>query len=108
MTVLTIRSHRRYALRQPVLLGKPGRRAAEGLLIELSAEGCRISNLARGEFVTGETVTVELDDLRLDGRVRWAHDGVAGIRLEQPLFSSQLGEIVSRGRDQSPAPRYGT
>ena len=54
MTVLTIRSHRSYAVRQPVNLRKPGGRAATGLMIELSSEGCRISNLARGQFAVGE------------------------------------------------------
>jgi len=108
MTVLTIRSHRRYAVRQPVSLRKPGARAADGLMIELSSEGCRISNLGRGDFAVGEEVTLEIGERRLAGRIRWAHDGIAGVRLNTALFSSQLAELIAIGRGEDELPRYGT
>jgi hypothetical protein len=98
MTVLTIRAHRRYAVRQPVRLGRPGSEPARGLLIELSSEGFRISNLGRCDYAIGEEVTVELGELSLGGRIRWAHDGIAGVRLDQALYPSQLGELVARDR----------
>ena len=98
MAVLTIRSHKRYAVRQPVRLGKAGGEAARGLLIELSSEGCRISTLGRCNYTIGEPVTVELGDLELGGRIRWAHDGIAGVRLDRALYPSQLGELVARDR----------
>ncbi len=103
MTVLTIRTHRRYAVRQPVRLGKPGALPAKGLLIELSSEGCRISNLGRCDYAIGEEVTVELGELSLGGRIRWAHDGIAGVRLERPLYPSQLGELIARDRNLAEA-----
>ena len=56
MSVFTIRAHKRYAVRQLVSLRKAGGRRAEGLMIELSSEGFRISNLKRGEHVAGEAV----------------------------------------------------
>jgi hypothetical protein len=102
MTVLTIRSHKRYAVRQPVRLKAEGE-AARGLLIELSSEGCRISNLGHRTYTIGEPVTVELGDLELGGRIRWAHDGIAGVRLDQALYSSQLSELVARDRGVSQA-----
>jgi hypothetical protein len=98
MTVLTIRAHKRYAVRQPVRLGKPGVPPAKGLLIELSSEGFRISNLGRCDYAIGEAVTVELGELSLGGRIRWAHDGIAGVRLEHPLYPSQIGELIARDR----------
>ena len=113
MTVLTIRAHKRYAMRQPVSLRKPGCRA-QGLMIELSSEGCRISNLGRGAFEIGEAVTVEVDELSFAGRIRWAHDGIAGVRLDHALFGGQLSDLINRGRGESPVhaeralARYGT
>lgn len=108
MTVFTIRSHKRYAVRQFVGLKKQGGKAVEGLMIELSSEGVRISNLKRGEFAMGDPVVLELDDTKLKGRIRWAHDGVAGVRLDTPLFSNELSQILARGRGQDEVVRYGT
>ena len=103
MAVLTIRAHKRYAVRQPVRLGKPGGEPSKGLLIELSSEGCRISNLGRCDYVIGEPVTLELGELSLGGRIRWMHDGIAGVRLDQALYTSQLGELVARDRGRAEA-----
>ncbi len=108
MAVFTIRARRRYAVRQMVNLCKAGGRRAQGLLIELSSEGCRISNLKRGQHLVGDTVAVEIGDVTLQGRVYWAHDGVAGVRLDNALFSSQLAELVAIGRCEHEIARYGT
>jgi len=111
MTVLTIRAHKRYAVRQPVNLAKPGGKPVGGLLIELSSEGCRISNLGRPGFTIGEPVTVHIDEHKLHGRIRWTHDGIAGVRLDTALYPNQLGELVALGRGESPIGeirRYGT
>ena len=111
MTVLTIRAHKRYAVRQPVQLGKSGEKPISGLLIELSSEGVRISNLGRPGFTIGEPVTVEIDERRYQGKIRWTHDGIAGVRLDNPLFSSELSDLIAIGRGESPAAeirRYGT
>ena len=98
MTVLTIRAHKRYAVRQPVRLAAPDDQAVGGLLIELSAEGCRISNLGGAEFSVGERVAVHVDGISLPGRIRWAHDGLAGVRLDPALHTHQLADLVSLGR----------
>ena len=110
MTVLTIRAHRRYAVRQPVRLGKPGEKPIGGLMIELSSEGVRISNLGRPGFIIGEPVTVEIDELKFHGKIRWAHDGIAGVRLDTALYTGELGDLIARGRSDSCADerRYGT
>jgi hypothetical protein len=113
MAVLTIRAQRRYAVRQPVRVRKPGAGAIGGLMIELSSEGCRISNLGRGSFEVGEQVTLEVEDQKLPGRIRWSHDGIAGVRLDRALFCAQLNELIARGRgdqadNETRLPRYGT
>lgn len=108
MTVLTIRAHKRYAVRQTVRLAKLGGRPATGLMIELSSEGIRISNLARGEYAIGEPVTVEIDELAFHGRIRWAHDGIVGVRLDNALYNNQLSDLIARGRGQDEIVRYGT
>ena len=105
MSVFTIRAHKRYAVRQLVSLRKAGGRRAEGLMIELSSEGFRISNLKRGEHTAGDEVTVEIGDRTLRGRIRWAHDGVAGVRLDHALFSNQVAELVAIGRGEEEAAR---
>ena len=110
MTVLTIRAHKRYAVRQQVQLRKPGTKSISGLMIELSSEGIRISNLGRPGFTIGEPVTVEIDELMFPGKIRWAHDGIAGVRLDNPLFTNELGSLIARGRGESCGDerRYGT
>lgn len=108
MTVLTIRSRKRYAMRQPVRLGKPGGKPAQGLMIELSSEGCRISNLGPAQYAVGEEVTLEVEELSLSGRIRWAYNGIAGIRLENALFPSELSDLIARGRGPGEVVRYGT
>jgi hypothetical protein len=111
MTVLTIRTNKRYAVRQSVRLAKPDAQPVSGLMIELSSEGCRISNLGRPGFVIGEPVTVEIEDRKFHGRIRWCHDGIAGVRLDTALYTNQLSELITLGRGECPVGevrRYGT
>jgi hypothetical protein len=110
MTVLTIRAHKRYAVRQPVRVAKPGEKAVGGLMIELSSEGCRISNVGRSGFAIGEAVTLEIEELAYTGHVRWSHDGIVGVRLAKPLYNSELCSLVARGRGEIDVQdlRYGT
>ncbi len=110
VTVLTIRAHKRYAVRQPVRLAKTDSEPARGLMIELSSEGCRISNLGRRDFEIGDPVTVRVDEIELKGRIRWSHDGIAGVRLDPALYGQQLSNLIARGRgeDQAQIALYGT
>ena len=110
MTVLTIRAHRRYAVRQPVRLRRDGEKALSGLMIELSSKGIRISNLGRPGLTIGEEVTVDVEGSKLHGYIRWTHDGIAGVRLGRALHPAQLGELIARGRGEAAAEMalYGT
>src|SRR6186997_3480618 len=110
MTVLTIRAHRRYAVRQPVRLRRDGGKTLSGLMIELSSEGVRISNLGRPGLAVGEEVTLDVEGAKLHGYIRWTHDGIAGVRLGRALHPAQLGELIARGRGEAAAEMalYGT
>lgn len=111
MSVLTIRSYKRYATRLPVKLRRGGRKAVKGLLIELSQQGARISNLARGKYEVGdEVVIVTPTNLELCGTIRWAHDGLAGVRLDRSLHLPEMRELLELNRrEQSGVDwRYGT
>src|SRR5690606_26909056 len=110
MTVLTIRAHKRYAVRQTVRICRPCKTPIEGLMIELSAEGFRVSHLGVPGFAIGEPVIVELDELVYHGKIRWTHDGIAGVRLDQALFANQVHDLIARGRGETAGDirRYGT
>lgn len=108
MTVLTIRASKRYATRQKVQLRTADAQLIDGLLIELCAEGYRISNLGSAtSFSVGDEVTVEMGEDTYAGRIRWAREGLAGVRLDSALHTYQIAELLAQGRCQD-ALRYGT
>jgi hypothetical protein len=68
-------------------------------MIELSSEGCRISNADSTAYIVDQEVTVELDDSHhLPGRVRWAHDGFVGVKFATALRQSELGNLLEESR----------
>lgn len=81
----------------------------DGLLIEISLEGCRISNLGSGEFETGQATTLEIGGFgKLSATVRWSHDQVMGLRFDNPLHSDGLGRLLAMCRDAGEMRSYGT
>ena len=99
VSVLVIRAHKRFAVRRSVMLrGAPVKKRG-GLMIELSREGCRISNADSLSYTVDQEVVVELDDgTRLPGKVRWAHDGFVGVRFAQALRQAELSDLLSVSR----------
>ena len=111
MTVLTIRAHKRYAMRMPVTLQRKGERALRGLLIELSQQGARISNLGAVPYDEGDGVTLEMRGGRkIRSTVRWVRGGVAGLRLDTSLHLPEMHDIIAddRSRDAEDLRSYGT
>ena len=113
MSVLTIRAHRRYATRLPVTLNRNmgHTRGTCGLLIELSQHGARISNLGAVHYAMGDAVELRMENGdTLPGTVRWAPDGLAGIRLDRPLHLPELRALLelNAARDAEPELRFGT
>lgn len=104
MTVLRIRTTRRFAVRSSARL-KPGRgKHASGLLIELSLDGCRISNIDHARFTVGENARIELDGFEpLDCLVRWSQDGFVGLRFSRSLSAGLLETLLTSCRPQAAA-----
>ncbi len=77
-------------------------RVVDGLLIEVSLEGCRISNVNSDMFAFDDCVDVEISGWKSFGAcVRWQHDGMIGLRLMQPLHNGELIELVNLCRGGS-------
>jgi len=94
-------------------LDQAGQSPLDGLLIEISQEGCRISNLGSGAFVMGQAAIVEIDGFgNLPATVRWSHDKVMGLRFDCPLHTEALGRLIAMCRGETsvpvPIPSYGT
>jgi hypothetical protein len=112
--VLIIRAHKRFAVCRPARLRKPGRRFADGLLIELSLDGCRLGNVAAAAgFALGDAVVLRIDGAApLEARVRWLGEGTIGLRFDRPLHVAALDALIRlcRGEQDAPSSRqaYGT
>lgn len=99
MNIRAIRQHQRFALRRKVLAVRGRGRPAEGLLVELSLHGCRVSNLGHDRFALGSDVSVCLPGFEpLAGQVRWSQDGTIGLRFARPLAAAALAEMLSAAR----------
>ena len=69
-------------MRGVIALGNGRRIAVE--LTDLSAEGCKVT--AAETLVIGTTVDLQVDGFDdVAASVRWALNGIAGLRFEQPL-----------------------
>lgn len=102
MSVLVIRAHKRFAVRGPASLTKAGRRAAHGLVVELSLDGCRIGGIASSAFVIGDSATLTIHGCEpLPCQVRWAGEGVVGLRFAKPLHFAALDHLIRHCRAEA-------
>ena len=100
MNVRAIRLHQRFAVRRKVLAVRGRGRPVEGLLVELSLHGCRVSGLGRHRFEMGGPIRVTLPGFDpIDGEVRWLGEGTVGVRFVRPLASAALVEMLAAARD---------
>lgn len=115
--LLTIRAHKRYAVCSKVRLRKEGRRGIDGLLIELSLDGCRISHVGTSAaFALGDLLTLRLEGTApIEARIRWLRDGTIGLRFERPLHIAGLQHLIQlcrggneHGRTEQGLRAYGT
>ncbi|OBX17755.1 hypothetical protein A9995_14610 [Erythrobacter sp. QSSC1-22B] len=97
--IMTMRGHKRFAVRQSICLQRllDGSQA-RGLIIELSSEGCRISGLGSCDFLPDDQIIVECEEMKLRGRIRWISLGIAGIRLDRLLLPRELDSHLCRLR----------
>ncbi|MBH5322391.1 PilZ domain-containing protein [Aurantiacibacter sediminis] len=104
MAVLTIRAHQRFAVRSPSKMKRTGARTLECLLIELSQDGARVSNLGDAQFEIDDEVTLTTGDGHsFPAIIRWSRKGCAGLRLTRPLYQAELLEIITAARGEEPA-----
>ena len=111
MSVFTIRAHKRFAVCRRVQLRKAGRRGVEGLLIELSLDGCRISHVAAPDgFALEDCVRLRIAGAGpIEARVRWRGENVIGLRFARPLHLAALESLIQLCRSEDePARAYGT
>lgn len=111
MSVLTIRSYKRYATRLPIKLRREGRKAVSGLLIELSQQGARLSSLGGTKYEAGDKVVIVAPSGdEYDGTIRWAHDGLAGVRLDNSLHLPEMRDLLELNRREQSGMdwQYGT
>lgn len=111
MTTRAISSASRYAMRVPVALCTGTAQPCTGLLIELSQDGMRISGLGPLPLATDQVISVSINGSQpLSGTIRWARDGIAGIRLDKPLHLAELEVLLDYNHafQQQDMPRYGT
>lgn len=105
MAVHSLRTHYRYAVRAATKLTAKGRKPQSCLVIELSSDGARLSNLSECCLEEGDDVTLEMPGSKgLQAIVRWAHDGVAGLRFASPLSTTSLSKMVDACRSADYAP----
>jgi hypothetical protein len=89
------RWHRRFGVRRSVSLGYGEDRVTPALLIELSMQGCRVSEGAGLDLGLDEVVTVRIDGFEeLEGHVRWARGGCIGLRFVRPLHTAALEHLL--------------
>jgi hypothetical protein len=96
LSVLIIRAHKRFAVCRKARLRKPGRRFVDGLLIELSLDGCRVSSVASGAgFALDDAVVLRLAGTApIEARVRWLSDTTIGLRFARPLHVGALDALI--------------
>lgn len=103
MNVRAIRLHQRFAMRRRVLALRGRGRPVEGLLVELSLHGCRVSGLGRHRFELGGTISVTMPGFDpMAGEVRWLRDGTVGLRFLSPLGSVELAAMIAAARAPLP------
>lgn len=106
MKILTIRKHRRFAVRHGALLERSGggRAEASGLLVEISLDGCRITSGTAQGFAIGDPVRVRVDGFdAISGQVRWSDNGCVGLRFDRPLHLAMLETMILACRTDAAA-----
>ncbi|WP_271078077.1 PilZ domain-containing protein [Aurantiacibacter sp. MUD61] len=94
------RAHRRYAHNLPIELQPADMLAdaakAAGLLIEISQEYARVSQLECDAYEPGDIVTVTTPcGKSRKARVRWTREAIAGLRFEEALRLQELTDWLA-------------
>ena len=102
MSILVIRKHQRFAVRQSACLEWAGCPPCRGLLVEVSLDGCRFSVTGTGELAIGQKVTLRIDSMAdRSAQIRWFDDKSVGLLFDQPLHNAELGALLHDFRTES-------
>lgn len=101
MTILKIRKHKRFAVRQAARLLCDGKRPGAGLLVEISLDGGRLAITGSDGFAIDQAVTVDISGFaKLKAQVRWAGNGLVGLRFDRPLHNVELDQLLQTCRPE--------
>lgn len=109
MSVLVIRKHSRFAMCCQAILRKSSGKGRNALLVEVSLDGCRLSNLGKSQIEVGERASVRIDGFGMvEGVIRGAKDGFVSLRFDRPLFTADLNRLIQTCRVEraEPEPLY--
>jgi len=100
-----MRTTRRFAVCRPARLKPAGGRAGVGLLIELSQDGCRFSNVQNhARFAVGSKAQFEIEGFApFAGEVRWSKDDIVGLAFARALSVAELDTLLLNCRTSSAA-----
>ena len=75
----------------------------DGMLFDLSADGCRIRMQAPGFIQPGSTIVVQLaDEDEIAGQVVWLEAGDVGLRFYEPLDALLLARALGEREPEEP------
>jgi len=104
VTILTIRKHKRFAVRRKASLRCADAPSKTALLIELSLDGCRLGLTGNWTYSIGDFVTLSVTGFESrQAQVRWSGQGYVGLRFANPLHVAELDALVRACR---PEPLY--
>ena len=95
----SIRSETRNLLRAPCRLRSGPGLARTAVLVDLTAQGCKVARLPKG-LHRGQTVTLAIGSVaEIKGEVRWLDNAEeAGIRFVRPLGQATFSSLMSIAR----------
>ena len=102
MSVLVIRAHERFAVCRQISLWRNRAFAGDGLLIELSLEGCRVSGTGGAPFQEGDQMSFWVDDFGwIAGEVRWSGNRGVGMRFTRRLHQTEMLRLLELCRSET-------
>ena len=99
VSALIIRKHSRFAMCHQANLRRAGGRFRQALLVEVSLDGCRLSNLGKSPIEVGQHASVRIDGFGMvEVVIRGAKDGFVSLRFDRPLFTADLNRLIQTCR----------
>lgn len=92
--------HKRFAVRREVNLRAGPDSAPDGLMIELSCDGCRIAGVPRTGFAPDREVSVEFGNRQLEGRVHCRNGACIVVKFASVLRLGELEDLLVRAPER--------